>query len=87
MMLKVNVDAHGLLMTKQAESKENISASVAIRQCSWVRLINHKLARDLIYEAVSRATEYICGKIHRTSLQLAVDLDRRRTVSGVGMRI
>lgn len=66
-MLKLYLDAHSLLIKREAERNEDISASVAIRQCSWLRLINHTIiARDVIHEVVSWATEYICGKIHDT---------------------
>lgn len=66
MMLKLCLDAPRK-KEKEAENKEDISASVAIRQCSWLRLINHTIiAWDVIHAVVSWATEYICSKIHDT---------------------
>lgn len=54
-------------MEEEAESKEDIAASLVIRQWSWLRLINHIIiAGDLIREVVSWATEYIRSKIHDT---------------------
>lgn len=41
MMLKLYLNAHTLLIKKEAVKKKDISVSVAIRQCSWLRLINH----------------------------------------------